>query len=282
MNIYKLKYFYDAALLGSVTMAAKKNFITQSAVSQAIKSIEEDIGTQLIIHKKNTFELTDEGKVVLESCKTVFGELDNLKTNALNVKNKVQGELRIAATNSIGLTFLAGKISSLAIKYPELKLILKLGNSDFVKDLLLQKEADIGFILEEDNMEQFDSLTIKKGKFLLVSKKIKLNDDPPEQLIISRKNKIEIRELQAEFQKKFKKQFDVQLEVFSWELIKQLCLNGVGTGFLPDYVVSEELKSNKLKSICTKINTFQYKLVALTVKGKVHSKNISTLLEECE
>lgn len=279
MNLYKLKYFYDAATLGSVTQAAEKNFITQSAVSQAIKSCEEEIGAKLVMHKKNSFELTDEGKVVLESCKTVFSELHNLKINAVNAKKSISGELRLAATNSIGLTFLSDKIAQMSKKYPQLKITLKLGNSQQVKDYLYSKEADLGFILDEDDMDDFQSTEIKKGQFLLVSNNSKCDDKIPEQLLITRQSKIEVRHLKDEFEKRYKKQFKIQMELFSWEIIKKLSLSGVGIGFLPDYVVESELKQKKLFSTCSKLKKFEYRLLAISLKKRSLSRNSQAFLE---
>jgi len=61
LNLTYLKFFHDAALSGSVSESAKRNFVTQSAISQAISKLEEDLGVSLCQHKKQKFKLTEAG-----------------------------------------------------------------------------------------------------------------------------------------------------------------------------------------------------------------------------
>jgi DNA-binding transcriptional LysR family regulator len=61
ISLTHLLYFRDAANLGSVAAAARKNFVTPSAVSQAIKNLESTFSVKLLGHNKRTFVLTDEG-----------------------------------------------------------------------------------------------------------------------------------------------------------------------------------------------------------------------------
>lgn len=280
MNIHQLQYFYDAARFSSVTEAAKSNYVTQSAVSQAIRSLESVLGSKLILHGKNSFELTDEGKIVLNHCQTVFGALSNLKAQITHASKKVSGKLALASTNSIALTFLAPTLKKITIDHPDLSIELKLGNSEQVKQSLIDRDAEIGFILEEDDMDDFESKPIKEGEFLLVaSPKLKIKE-LPDKIIITRKNKVEIRHLQAEVQKKLKRSLGFKMEVFSWELIRQLCCDGAGVGYLPDYLVDEDLNKNKLQVVQKDLRGWKYKLLAIQLKNKVESYNTQYFLKQ--
>ena len=57
MNIYHLKYFIDAARFQSVSLSAKENLVSHSAVSQAIKSLEAHFEVNLVFHSKRLFQL---------------------------------------------------------------------------------------------------------------------------------------------------------------------------------------------------------------------------------
>lgn len=267
MNLYKLRYFYDAARLESVTESARSNFVTQSAVSQAICSLEDELGTSLIHHRKNSFSLTDSGQLVFKECEVIFGAIENLKANLSRKNSELTGILKIAATNSIALTILASTLKALAKKHPLLIIQLKLGNSEQVKEYLRTQEAEIGFILEDDEMEELQSTFIMEGHFLLVGSAKVVEANRLDKIIITRKNKVEIMHLR----KKLEKDVQIQMEVFSWELIRQLCIEGTGVGYLPDYLIQDDLRKGRLVVARPDIRTWKYKLLAIQMKKRILS-----------
>lgn len=274
MNLYQLKYFYDATRFQSVTESAKINLVTQSAVSQAIRSLENQLNTKLIRHGKNSFELTDSGRVTYSECSVIFGAIENLKANISRVDKVLSGTLKIAATNSIALTALSPVINAMSKKYPDLVVQLKLGNSDQVKEYLRTQEAELGFILEDDEMDELDFTLVKEGQFLLVASPKRAFKDF-RKLIITRQNKVEIKHLK----KKLGPETRFHMEVFSWELIRQLCVEGAGVGYIPDYLIQDDLKKNKLQIIRPDLKTWKYKLVAVQMKKRLLSSASQAFLE---
>lgn len=267
MNFYKLRYFYDAVRFESVTESARINFVTQSAVSQAIRGLEGELGTKLIHHGKNSFNLTDSGQVAFRECEVIFGAIENLKANLTRATLELTGVLKIAATNSIALTILASTLKAIAKKHPKLTVQLKLGNSDQVKEYLRTQEAEIGFILEDDEMEELHTTFIMEGSFLLIGSPKVVAVDKLEKVIITRQNKVEIKHLK----KKLGKDVQIHMEVFSWELIRLLCADGAGIGYLPDYLIQDDLKKGRLEIARPDLKTWKYKLLAIQMKKRVLS-----------
>lgn len=76
LNLNNLKNFYDAVECHSISDTAKKNFITQSAVSQGILKLERALQVDLITHQRNCFKLTVEGEQIYELTQALFGTLD--------------------------------------------------------------------------------------------------------------------------------------------------------------------------------------------------------------
>ncbi len=76
-NLYHLKFFCDAVTYKSISEAAKRNFVTQSAVSQAIGKLETLFGASLIYHNRQKLYVTEEGNVVYDHAKDVFTSLQN-------------------------------------------------------------------------------------------------------------------------------------------------------------------------------------------------------------
>ncbi len=264
MNLFQLKYFYDAVRLNSITDSGKVNLVTQSAVSQAIRVLETQFSTKLLHHKKNSFELTDSGRLAYSECSVIFGAVENLKANISRSSSILAGDLRIAATNSIALTLLAPALKSMSQNHPNLTIRLKLGNSDQVKEYLRTQEADIGVILEDDNMDEFSTVLIREGSFILAASPKLKSKNFKKQVIVTRQDKVEINHLR----KQLGPEVRFQLEVFSWELIRQLCLEGAGVGYLPDYLIQNDLKHKKIQVIRSSLKTWKYKILAIQLKKR--------------
>src|SRR4051812_17981688 len=99
MNLNHLKYFYDAVSQGQISAAARKNRISQSAVSQAIGNLEKTLQCRLLVHQRKRLELTDAGKVAYEECKKVFDSIETFHQNVTQNYSGYRGELNLAASN---------------------------------------------------------------------------------------------------------------------------------------------------------------------------------------
>jgi DNA-binding transcriptional LysR family regulator len=78
MDIEKFRSFITAAGLGSFSEAAEELFLTTSAVSKHVAALEAAFGTELLHRGARQLELTDSGRVCLDSAKTIVGEYDRL------------------------------------------------------------------------------------------------------------------------------------------------------------------------------------------------------------
>ena len=76
LSLNALKFFYFVAQYGSVTIAANKLCVTQSAVSKQIYNLEDSLGIVLFDRKKKKLYLTSQGTLLFNSCQKTFTELD--------------------------------------------------------------------------------------------------------------------------------------------------------------------------------------------------------------
>jgi DNA-binding transcriptional LysR family regulator len=86
--------------------SGKKNFVTQSAISQGIAKLEKVIGVQLVTHSRSNFQLTEEGRIVFEQAGEVFKALQALQDKIQDGKKEITGELLFSCTNSLGMSFI--------------------------------------------------------------------------------------------------------------------------------------------------------------------------------
>lgn len=89
MLLRQIKYFVTVVDTGSFTEAAEECFISQSAISQQILSLEKELGVQLLVRSMRRFTLTEPGKYLYSHGKKLLGETEKLKNG--NVALPVRG-----------------------------------------------------------------------------------------------------------------------------------------------------------------------------------------------
>lgn len=193
MNTYHLKYFLDAAKTGSITASAQKNNMTHSAISQAIKNLENELGVQLLNHSKRKFELTDVAKASLGHFEQVLLQLQNLKSKIQSEDIEPQGELTIWAPQSLIVDSLIDCFALFQEKYPKIQLKIQTGAAYLVRQSVLENKCQLGIAVNDYNMKNFNSRHITDGDFVLVanSKNAKL-ESPNYSLHLMKKSKYSI------------------------------------------------------------------------------------------
>lgn len=271
MNIYHLKYFLDAARLGSVSKSADLNRISHSAVSQAIKSLEQNFETELIYHSKRRFQLTAQGEQFLIEGQRILNVVQETRESLQSTQKEVQGELTIWSPQSLIVDSLYRAIAAYREKYPKVKIKLLPGAAAQVRSAVMQGSGNIGFMVDDGFTSDFESVTVKKGQFILVAKKksVALSEAS---FMVTSVEKIEVRHLLKGYRAKFKKEMSIEMEVMSWGVIKNLAEKNFAVGYLPDYCVEHELSLGRIHKLASPVNPFQYSIMAIWPKNrKLHS-----------
>ena len=99
LDAYRI--FYAAAGKQSFSKAAQELFITQSAVSQSIKNLEERLKTVLFVRSKREIRLTPEGETLYEYVKNALSLIEKGESELLRFQTLEQGQLRIAAGDTL-------------------------------------------------------------------------------------------------------------------------------------------------------------------------------------
>lgn len=100
-DLRQLRAFVAVADEGSFTLAAKKLFLTQSAISHSMKALEDSLGCRLLERLGKKTVLTEEGEVFLRRCRRVLGELEDASRELDGLKRWGQGRIRIGAPHSL-------------------------------------------------------------------------------------------------------------------------------------------------------------------------------------
>lgn len=252
MDLYQLKTFFTLAKVESYTKAAETLFLTQSAVSHAIKKLENSIDTKLIMKKGKEFKLTEAGKALFNSCKKIFFELDKVEEEISYFKKKLVWSVKIGAPVEFGTTILIKHVKDFMNSKPNIHLDFYF--SHHLKDSLIKDKVDFIIDCYEHKMldikkfnlfvEQY--ITIASPKFI---KKLKIvevaNLGNVNVLSIDKDLNWWNRFLTSVPQKNIP-QFKKIIQINHIRGIINAAISGIGIGFVPKYTVLKELSEKLL------------------------------------
>jgi len=122
MDLYQLKAFYRLGQSKSFSETALRMHLTQSAVSHAIKKLEESVGLALVERPARRFSLTPAGKDLWESCAVVFPEIDRAREVLAAHSGRPIIELNVGSPVEFGTTILIKSIKDFLGRYPHYRI----------------------------------------------------------------------------------------------------------------------------------------------------------------
>ena len=110
VHLETLKVFCDVVETRSFSAAASQNFVTQSAVSQQIRSLEERYGRRLLERTRGNVQLTPAGEILYQVSKEIVQRYQDMEARLQALSKIVAGTVRVATVHSIGLYELSAQI----------------------------------------------------------------------------------------------------------------------------------------------------------------------------
>jgi LysR family cyn operon transcriptional activator len=144
MLLRHLSYFIAVAEHHGFTRAAAALHVSQPALSQQIRQLEENLGVALFDRSGRTTCLTDAGVVWLSYARRVLRDLEEGKRALYEVENLQRGTLRVAMTPTFTNWFIGPLIADFYQRYPGISLTLREMDQDRMEALLLNDELDVG------------------------------------------------------------------------------------------------------------------------------------------
>lgn len=162
-RIEQYRIFNVVAKSESFSKAGQTLFMTQSAVSQAIKQLETSIDTILFKRTSKGVELTEAGNILYKYTSSAMELLETglLKLDAL--KSLDEGELKIGASDTITTHFLSPHLEMFHKLYPNIKIKIINRVTNETIDLLKSGKIDIAFVnlpITDDSLEVVECMTV--------------------------------------------------------------------------------------------------------------------------
>ncbi|MBL7764056.1 MAG: LysR family transcriptional regulator [Chitinophagaceae bacterium] len=168
MDLEQIRYFLTLSQELHFWNAAEKLFITQSALSRQIQSLEDDIGVKLFERSKRNVKLTKAGTFLREQWLRMSEEIDRVHRQAKHMHEGTYGTVSIAYPGSIAYGFLPALISAIANELPEVKLELFEPTDISIEQLLLNYQLDIALRRDPAENPTLQSIALYSEHFSLI------------------------------------------------------------------------------------------------------------------
>src|SRR4051812_15727265 len=262
VNLQQLTTFCTVLAEGSMTAAAEKLFLTQPAVSQQIRNLEEELGVDLLVRGVRQVKPTLQGQILYDYAKRILHLTQQAQVAIQTMSQEVQGHLRVGTLNSIGL-YLVSPIIGMFLKHNaklHIKLLYGTGEkviSDMRNNLVdvvilpdLKSEYGIEFPDFEKRFLFRDELwLVGSGRDTTLPPSIEMRQ-------FNQKPIISFSDRYPSFRSQLEKKLqESKLEiapVFETDnvgTLKRVIESGLGWGFLPSHAIKKQVRAGRMVQV---------------------------------
>ncbi|MGH7944449.1 MAG: LysR family transcriptional regulator [Opitutaceae bacterium] len=255
----QLHAFAALARRGSFTLAAKDLFLTQSAVSHAIKALEDDVGCRLLDRVGRRVLLTQAGEQFLRHTEKILREMEAARAGLEHLTKWGQGRLRVGASTTACQHILPTVLREFRQRYPKCEIRIEPGDHGQQLDVLRGGRIDLAIVLEPppQAMTEFEFVPLFQDELRFVvapqhpwaaAGHAPRESVESETLVLYNKSSQTFR-LVTEYFREQKISLSNVIELGSMEAIKELVKIGIGAGVLAPWIARAELESGSLVSL---------------------------------
>ena len=146
MSITKYQIFVHTATCGSFTKAAEQLGFTQSGISHAIASLEDELGLQLMSRSRGGVSLTADGRALLPYFEQMCAMQHKLEEKARDLQGLETGLVRVATFTSVSMQWMPYILKTFHELYPNIEFELMQGDDHQIEQWINEGRVDCGFI----------------------------------------------------------------------------------------------------------------------------------------
>ena len=163
-----IQYFIAVANHLSFTRAAAALHVSQPALSQQVRQLEESLGTTLFDRSGRTTRLTDAGEVYLRYAKRAAQELQEAKRAIDDLGDLSRGSLRVGVTPTFTSYLVGPLVEAFHGRYPNITLVVREIAQEAMEELLLADEVDVGIAFDNGHHLDLDAQALLVETLALV------------------------------------------------------------------------------------------------------------------
>jgi DNA-binding transcriptional LysR family regulator len=288
VHLETLKVFCDVVETKSFSVAASQNYVTQSAVSQQIRMLEEKYGKRLLERTRGNVQLTPAGDILYQVSKEIVGRYLELEDRRQAVTKVVAGTVRVATVHTIGLYELSSQLKRFLRAFPQVQLQLAYSRSNKIYEDALKGSIDLGIVAYPSRRPGITVVPFREDRLVLVV--------PPNHAF-AKHRQVSIQKLVGEPLVGFERDIPTRketdrvlrrhgidaryvMELDNAEIMKRVVEIGLGLAILPEHAVRPEVKGGTLAAVQLSDEVFLRQLGIIHRTGK-HFSPAATKFIEC-
>ncbi|ACL74880.1 LysR family transcriptional regulator [Ruminiclostridium cellulolyticum] len=288
INFELYKIFYHCAENKSFSAAARKLFITQSAVSQSVKSLEKQLGITLFHRKSRNIQLTNEGELLFSYVSQAYNFLKTAEEKLKEFEGLTAGEIRIGVSDSICKYFVMPYIKKFGQMYPNIMVKVINRTTPQLLDVLKGGLIDIAISTLPVNEDTFNAapfisvqdIFVASDKFKeLKGREISLQELNGYPLVLLQSDSSTRKSVDRFFQNQGLT-CSPEIELESLDLLVEFAKIGTGIACVLKESAVDAIKSGDLFQIKSKEPLPPRSIGVVTMKNVVLSKAVKTFISE--
>lgn len=277
MHIENFKIFADLVQSKSFSQAAKINGITQSAVSQQLRAMENHFKVLIVDRSQKQFKLTNEGKRLHESAKEILNLYERLDCELQEMKKVISGNIRVATIYSVGLHELPSYMKRFLSTYPTVNVHLEYRRSNLVYEDVLHNIVDLGIVAYPTKNRELEYIPFLEDELVLIASpehplaKREVVDlkELPEHAYIGFDNDIPTRKATDQIFRDARINILPVMEFDNIETVKRAVEINAGVAIIPRGTVYQEIEKGLLVAMNFKGKRFLRPIFLIHRKGRI-------------
>ncbi|MCX5784823.1 MAG: LysR family transcriptional regulator [Elusimicrobia bacterium] len=255
LDLYQLRTFFTVAQTLNFTEAARRLYVTQSAVSHSVRKLERSAGDELFHKTGNKFSLTETGRILYKTCETIFYELEKTEELLAKSKNKDIGTIHLGSTVEFGTTLLVKYLKGFINKNPDIHIDFRFKNG--LLKPLLDDEVDIIIDCRDHKADGIEKKPLFREEYAVIASKEFIRENKIRTpLDLSSCNVLSFDKAGAWWGNFLnalpgneKPEFKHITELTHIRGIINASIESLGIGFVPKYCVLKELRAKMLINV---------------------------------
>ncbi len=169
MERRQLETFLAIVDSGSFSLATKQLYMTQSAVSQSIRKLEDDLGEKLLVRDRRGTRTTPAGSLFLPIARDILRRMNEGRQAIEDLRGLRRGELAIGAVDIASIYLLPDIFRKYRQNYPDISLSVRVAGSRALGQALSKGELDLAFLFADHLPEGFDGRSFDVDRMIPVA-----------------------------------------------------------------------------------------------------------------
>ncbi len=279
LNLYQLQSFVTVISEGSMTGAADKLFLTQPAISQQIKNLEDELGVELLVRGVRQIRPTLQGEVLFDYAKKILQQTQQAEVAVKTMGTALKGQIRVGTLNSLGVQLISPIVSRLLKYNPKLQIKIDYDLGENLIRAYKNQELDVVILPETDrqygvHLEAEKRFLMKEEMWLVGSGK---ETDMPSNISLAELGRYPLITFTKEYPL-FSEMLEKSLQQVGLKMepafestnvgtLKRVIESGLGWGFLPALTIKKQVKMGRLNRVHVKDLSFEVDFFYYQRKG---------------